>query len=79
MEARRNIARTLVSFIFRARSNGERLATLIPVFWSYRRDIAMGNFFKLAKLLAVLILPVPLADWLRERPHFGQQLRSAVR
>jgi glycosyltransferase involved in cell wall biosynthesis len=79
MAARRNVAHTLVSFIFCARSNGERLANLIPVFWSYRRDIAMDNVFKLAKLLAVLILPVPIADWLRERPNLGRRLRSADR
>jgi glycosyltransferase involved in cell wall biosynthesis len=66
LEAQRNIARALLEVLLESPSKGERLAHRLPLFWRYRRDIAMVSVFTLAKLLAILILPVSIADCLRE-------------
>ncbi len=68
-EARRCFARRAVRAFHAYRSGGCGLTKVLFLIWHYRRDLSyidLGDVIRLARSIVIVLLPKPIADWIRQ-------------
>jgi hypothetical protein len=82
LEAKRFFARHAMLSLCNYRREGAHLGLVLSVIWRFRRDLSYfggGNAFRLARSLARILCPRPIADLIRQsKGSYQEQLKQRM-